>query len=305
MCTSAYIVKAILYVYLLINTLKTYETLFCRLPVVALVFGRYCCTSAVMCHAILATSVCNPASNICDLGNLGGTTGSIASFINNEGDVAGYSNSSTNTNQHSFVYLSGTNDLYDLNGSGSTSTPFGLNGKGDVSGTAGSQAFLSLDGAVLTLLGSGPSQGFGLNGLSDIVAGQALIGGTAETFSGGTTTSLGSLNGTSASTASFGRCRRRYYRTCRSGREAKATHSSCNTERHFKVVHALSAVPPTCTEITIPGGGNSTPNGINAAGRRGWTGLYRDGHKRQSACIPVYYRIGHDRFRHDRELCRQ
>jgi len=114
------------------------------------------CLASLAAPALLSATWVTCYPTICDLGSLG-SQGSSASFINDDGDVAGLSDVGSPATAHAFLYDPGDINITDLDpASGSTVT--GLNSSGDVSGSEGSTAFFY--NGTLTPLGH-LSGGFG------------------------------------------------------------------------------------------------------------------------------------------------
>jgi probable HAF family extracellular repeat protein len=155
----------------------------------SLATGAFVSRLAVVCLIILSAPVGVSASGVTvvDLGDFGGGQ-SFASFINLEGDVAGYSYVNSNY-YHAFFYSGITMTIHDIGTfGGSLSQPNGLNASGEVSGTADltvntnsfvSNAFIYQDG-VLTDLGTlgGYSLGYGLNDEGTVVGSGFFAGNT-------------------------------------------------------------------------------------------------------------------------------
>lgn len=123
---------------------------------------------------------------ITDLGNFGfatSKTGSIATFINNAGDVAGYAYVSNNSYQA--FYYNGSS-VTDIGTFGGNSAPTGLNANGEVTGTSytssgAPNAFIySTSSGLFDLgtLGGTNSMGEGINDSGMVVGNSFLTGGS-------------------------------------------------------------------------------------------------------------------------------
>ena len=141
---------------------------------------------AIMIYLVAFIVIGNSfATTVIDIGAIGGNFGgnkSVASFINNEGDVAGYSYLDTN-NYHAFFYSGITQGIYTQGTvynlgtfGGNLSVPKGLNASGEVSGTAyatgnAPNAFLYNQGVLTNLhtLGGSNANGYGLNDAGTVV----------------------------------------------------------------------------------------------------------------------------------------
>jgi len=138
---------------------------------------------------------------ITDLGTLGGAT-SYAYGINNNGQVAGYSKISGNSDDHAFIYDGGKmTDLGSLGGT--TSYAYGINNSGQVVGESktgsGTWSAFLYDGAMKDLGMPGyTSTAHGINNSGQVAgsSGFPYIPAThAFLYDGGTMKDLGSLGG--------------------------------------------------------------------------------------------------------------
>lgn len=215
-----------------------------------------------------ASSV-NCVANVCDLGNLGGTKGSTASFINNAGDVTGTSYTSGNTTQQTFLYISGADTLVDVDsGTSFTSSPKGLNASGALSGSVdlslGDQAFLYQNSSLSTLgtlSGGFVSYGNGLNDSNTVVGTSAGSAQIAFVSTSGTMTSLGTLGGTSSSADFINDAGAITGVSTTGGSQSYAFYLQSGTTLNG----GACVQADTCAEITI--GGDSTPQAMNANGQ--------------------------------------
>jgi probable HAF family extracellular repeat protein len=196
------------------------------------------------------------------LGNLGGTQGSNALFINSLGDVAGTSYTGDGY-EHTFLFVPGLSDIGTLtdldDGLPVNSSPKGLNLSGEVSGlqsgSSGLQAFL-YNGTLLT---NGLSQGFGLND-SGMVVGVSLTNGQAISWNGSTVNPLGKLGGTS-SQADFINNAGQIVGISNVGSDNE---SDAFLLQNGTTLSSTCVSAGTCVDITI--GGNATPNALNSNG---------------------------------------
>ena len=137
-----------------------------------------------------------------DLGTLGGDT-SVATGINDSGQVAGYSYTANDATEHAFLYSNGTmQDLGTLGGSGSIA--YGINTSGQVVGQSAlagntmAHAFLYTAGAGmqdLGTLGGSVSHAEGINASGQVVGTSDTAAGYGDAFlySGGVMLNLNNL----------------------------------------------------------------------------------------------------------------
>jgi probable HAF family extracellular repeat protein len=139
-----------------------------------------------------------------NLGTLGGNY-SLAYGINTKGQIIGYSatavDSNNQTSEHAFLYENGSmNDINSLlNSTGGESHAYGINNKGDITGTMMSgNAFLYSGGGVQDLgtLGGSGSSGSGINDNDQVAGYSYLVNGSYHAFlySDGLMKDLGSLS---------------------------------------------------------------------------------------------------------------
>ena len=193
--------------------------------------------------------------DLTDLGTLGGTN-SFANGINNAGEVVGSSFLPANSDQHPFLYVSGT--MHDLGVSGSGS---GINTAGEVTGTyrAGIDfhAFVYSNGGIgdLGSLG-GLSEGVSINDSGDIA-------GYVETSKGGfnhaallhdqSIQDLGTLGGNSS------------YASGINNAGQIVGHSDISKDPNNTTFHAFLYANGTMRDLGTLGG-DSMANGINQGG---------------------------------------
>jgi probable HAF family extracellular repeat protein len=147
---------------------------------------------------------------ITDLGVLPGGSASVATAINANGQIAGFSDVSGG-DSHAFLYSAGTlSDLGTLP-DGTYADAAALNDSGQVVGTADNiagddRAFIYSGGAMMslgTLLGGTSSYAYGINIAGQIVGEGDITSGESRAFSytNGVMTDLGTLGGSDSSAA--------------------------------------------------------------------------------------------------------
>jgi probable HAF family extracellular repeat protein len=157
----------------------------------------YSTTSTGATHAFILS-----AGHMTDIGTLATTTGpSYASYalgINDAGTVVGYSNTTGSTNNHAFSYAAA--HLTDIDGSSGASYANAINNSGQIAGSQAASIFGTFHGFLDTagsFANTGSFSGVGINAGGMMVSTITASGGFshAATYSGGTTTDLGTTVG--------------------------------------------------------------------------------------------------------------
>ena len=130
------------------------------------------------------------AGSMTDLGTLGGSgINSAATAINNAGQIAGYSQTSSGSPNFAFLYSGGS--MTSIGSFGGYSNAYGMNEAPQIVGHSGGQAFIYSGGAMSPIPNA--VNAFGINESGHATG--YTFGGHAFVYSGGTTTELGTLGG--------------------------------------------------------------------------------------------------------------